>query len=142
MRRLGRREIPPPLVQRTGARLRAGSRKRFVVEEVAYALVEAAVVRSLEHHREVVAVAPVRLGRELLFHALVEDRSGKGVRDRDADVVGALLADEVARREDVVPLLAGIAELEEPGSADSVRAKKARGLLDLLDARSLVHRVE
>ena len=44
---------------------RGGKGRDLVVQEVAHALVEGALVGAAEHHREVVAVAPVRAGAEL-----------------------------------------------------------------------------
>ena len=146
MQALGLVHLAPLLVAgeaRFGGGVRAGREGGdLLVQDVAHAPVERARVRPVEHHGELVAVAPVRARAELLLHALVEERPGQRVGDGDADVVGPLAADEVARREEVRPGLARVAELEEPRDADAVAPEEARRRLDLADARALVHRVE
>ena len=91
---------------------------------------------------EVVALVPVALLAELALHRVEELRARQRVRDADADVVGPRALQQVARRENVVELLAEIAEHQEEADADAFRAERAARLHDVVDAGALVHGVE
>ena len=50
--------------------------------------VKFALIRTLEHHREIFAVFPMSLRAKLSVHAFKENRSGERIGNRDADIVG------------------------------------------------------
>src|SRR5215469_2264540 len=66
------------------------------MQQIAHRTIELARVGAVEHHREIAAVAPVRLGAELALHLLIKRRAGQGVGDADADFVRMSGLDQLA----------------------------------------------
>ena len=114
----------------------------LIVEQIANCLVKRGYIRTVEHHGQVIAVAPVGLAVELLLHHVVETRPGQRVRDRDTDVIWLFGANEIPRQEDVLPAFSEIAELDEPTSSDAALFEGLGGGSHVLDLGSLVHGVE
>src|SRR5262249_47628521 len=118
------------------------SDRDLLMQEIAHRAVEVRAVRAVEHHREVTAVLPVALARELVLHELVELRAGQRIGDADADVIGTRGLEQLARGEDVGELLVQVAELDEDPHADALRPKALACAEDLPDRGALVHGVE
>src|SRR5579862_6115067 len=98
--------MPPPVVFLAG--------RHLMVQRVAQPAIKAGAIRPMEEHREVVRMLPVTLGPEIGADVLVELGPRQRIRHRDAYLIGALLANEIASQQDVRPGLRRIPELDEP----------------------------
>ncbi len=72
----------------------------------------------------------------------MELRARQRIGHGDADVVRPRAAHEIARRDEIVPLLAGIAELQEPAGANALRLQRGGRSQHFFHGRALVHRVQ
>src|SRR5215471_6057827 len=85
----------------------------FGMESRTERVIELVAVGALEHYRQIIAVDPILFLAELGAHPVVKGRSGQGISDRHTDVVGLGIAHEPDSGLNIVPFLAGIAELKE-----------------------------
>src|SRR4051812_33712330 len=84
---------------------------------------------------EVVALAPVPFFPEAGLHTCVKARAGQRVTDRDADVIGRQLTDELAGLLDLSPSLARIAKLQEEPDADAGGPQPRHGAAHLIQGQ-------
>jgi hypothetical protein len=94
-------------------RVPAAAGAKFGVHGSRQCPVEAAREASGEEWIQVVALFPVALVAQAGLDPFVELGPGQRVADRDADVVGRQLAQQVARLPDLGPSLGGVAELQD-----------------------------
>src|SRR6185437_9552746 len=124
--RLGRTMEVNPLLKLLPRTIVEEAALDFPMHDVANVPVKLGIERPLEQHREVASVLPVALPTELGSDPLVEQGAGERVSHRNADLVGAFVADQVARGDQILPAFGRIAELDEPAGADPVRLQQPR----------------
>ena len=93
-------------------------------------------------HGEVGAVQPVDTFPKFVFHSFIKRCSRQGIADADADVVRHQVAHHFQGEFNVLAGFAGIAELQEKGDFHPMRVELSRRLVNLLDLRAFVHRVQ
>jgi hypothetical protein len=94
-------------------------RVHFRVQGIAESQVKLVFVCRLEHQAQVVAIGPISLGADLLLHPVEECSARQRIRERDADVIRSRIADQLYRFLNVLPLLSGVAELQEIAGANT-----------------------
>ncbi len=113
------------------------------MQEVSHRPIEIGGVGALEHHFEIVALAPVRLRTQLLLDQIVEFRPRQGIGNADADLVGLRLFEQPSGRLDVAELLVHVAQLNEESDAYTRRRLEAFPRREnFRDRRTLVHRIQ
>ncbi len=104
--------------------------------------IDLVVVRSLNHHCEILTVGPVGLLAQLCLHPFIEFCSGQRIRYRHSYVVGARGANYGGGFLDVFPSFPRVSELQEVAGANALLMKVVPRFRNLLDACSLIHGVE
>jgi hypothetical protein len=112
------------------------------VERIAQREIELVLVGRREHQAEVIAVSPICLGADLFPHPVEEGSSWKWIREGDTYVVRACVTHQRNRLLDVLPLLPGIAELQEIACVNACVPQARPRVFYLCDTQTLIHGVE
>src|SRR3569833_1349985 len=138
--------VPAPLQRPLGRSILACRRyclqRYLVVDEIADGAIELGCKGALEHHREIVAVLPVRFSDQLFLDQLIEARPGQRIRDTDADIVRSRQLQQGAGRQDVRELLVQITQLDEKPNANTGSLETLPTRHDLRDGSALVHGIQ
>src|ERR1700691_1382267 len=117
-------------------------RVHFGMERIADCQVKLVFVRGSEHQAKIVAIGPISLGADLFLHPVEEGSAWKRIRERNPYVIWPRAANQIYRLLDVLPLLPGVAELQEIAGANPCVPKPCAGSYHFSHAQALVHGIQ